>query len=55
MISQQASEINQGVLTQINDELTMALSNETEQRKAMCNASADLQGFERELQVMCRG
>jgi hypothetical protein len=55
VVSQQVSEIDQGVLTQINTELTMSLGNEIERREAIRNASADLMGFERELQVMSRG
>lgn len=55
VISQQVSEIDQGVLTQINTELTMSLGNENERREAIRNASADLYGFERELQVMGKG
>lgn len=55
IVSQQVSAIDQGVLTQINTELTMALGNEGERREAMRNASADLFGFERELQVISRG
>jgi DNA helicase HerA-like ATPase len=51
VVSQQISEIDQGVLTQINTELT----NEAERREAIRNASVDLSGFERELQVMGRG
>lgn len=55
VVSQQVSEIDKGVLTQINTELIMALGNETERREAIRNASADLSGFERELQVMSKG
>lgn len=55
VVSQQVSEIDQGILTQINTELTMSLGNENERREAIRNASADLTGFERELQVMGRG
>lgn len=55
VVSQQVGEIDQGILTQINTELTMALGNENERREAIRNASADLTGFERELQVMDRG
>lgn len=55
VISQQVSEIDQGVLTQINTELTMSLGNEIERKEAIRNASADLMGFERELQVMAKG
>jgi DNA helicase HerA-like ATPase len=55
VISQQVTAIDQGILTQINSELTMALGNEEERRAAVRNASADLTGFERELQVMGKG
>jgi hypothetical protein len=55
VVSQQVSEIDQGVLTQINTELTMSLGNDGERREAIRNASADLIGFERELQVMGKG
>jgi hypothetical protein len=55
VVSQQITEIDQGVLTQINTELTMALGNDMERREAIKNASADLAGFERELQVMGKG
>jgi hypothetical protein len=55
VVSQQVTEIDQGVLTQINTELTMALGNELERREAIKNASADLAGFEKELQVMGKG
>jgi len=55
VISQQVSEIDHGVLTQVNTELTMGLGNEFERKEAIKNASADLYGFERELQVMGKG
>lgn len=55
VVSQQVSAIDPGLLTQINTELTMSLGNETERREAVRNASADLAGFEKELQVMERG
>jgi uncharacterized protein DUF87 len=55
VISQQVSEIDKGVLTQINTELTMALGNADERREAVRNASADLEGFAKELQVLGRG
>ena len=55
VISQQVTAIDQGILTQINTELTMALGNDEERRSAIRNASADLTGFERELQVMGKG
>lgn len=55
VVSQQVSEIDRSILTQLNTELTMSLGNENERREAIRNASADLYGFERELQVMGRG
>jgi DNA helicase HerA-like ATPase len=55
VVSQQVTAIDQGILTQVNTELTMALGNEEERRSAVRNASADLTGFERELQVMGKG
>jgi hypothetical protein len=55
VISQQLSEIDNGILTQLNTELTMSLGNDAERREAIKNASADLIGFERELQVLSRG
>ena len=55
VISQQVTAIDEGILTQINTEITMALGNETERREAIRNASADLHGFEKELQVMGKG
>lgn len=55
VISQQVTAIDEGILTQINTEFTMALGNETERRASIANASADLFGFEKELQVMGKG
>lgn len=55
VVSQQVSEIDDGVLSQINTELIMVLGNEIERKEAMRNASADMAGFERELQVMGKG
>ena len=55
LVSQQVTAIDQGILTQLNTEITMALGNEEERRAAVRNASADLTGFERELQVMGKG
>ncbi|GLI06716.1 hypothetical protein YDYSG_27460 [Paenibacillus tyrfis] len=55
VISQQVTAIDEGILTQLNTELTLALGNETERREAIKNASADLYGFEKELQVMSKG
>ena len=55
LISQQASAIDDGILLQLNTEIYLALGNENERRKAIRNASADLFGFEKELQVMGKG
>lgn len=55
VISQQVTEIDHGILTQLNTELTMSLGNDAERREAIRNASADLTGFERELQILARG
>jgi len=55
IVSQQVTAIDEGILTQMNTEITMALGNETERREAIRNASADLYGFEKELQVMGKG
>lgn len=55
VVSQQVSEIDRGVLTQLNTELNMSLGNEFERRETIRNASTDLHGFERELQVMSQG
>ena len=55
LISQQVTALDEGILTQVNTEITMALGNETERKEAIRNASADLYGFERELQVMGKG
>jgi DNA helicase HerA-like ATPase len=55
VISQQVSAIDQGILTQLNTEITLALGNESERREAIKNASTDLYGFEKELQVMGKG
>ena len=55
VVSQQVSEIDKGILTQLNTELTLALGNADERREAVRNASADLEGFFKELQVLGRG
>ncbi len=55
VISQQVTAIDQGILTQINTELTMGLGNEDERRGAIRNASGDLSGFERELLLLGKG
>jgi uncharacterized protein len=55
VVSQQISEIDAGVLTQLNTQLTLALGNADERREAIRSASADIGGFEQELQVLDRG
>ncbi len=45
VVSQQVSELDTGVLTQINTELIMSLGNEMERKEAIRNASADMMGF----------
>jgi DNA helicase HerA-like ATPase len=55
VVSQQVSEIDMGVLTQLNTQLTMALGNADERREAVRAASSDIGGFSRELQVLDRG
>lgn len=55
VVSQQVSEIDAGVLTQINTQLTLALSNADERREAVRAASSDIAGFAQELQVLDRG
>jgi len=42
VISQQVTAIDQGILTQLNTEITMALGNEEERSAAIRNASSDL-------------
>ncbi len=55
VVSQQVSEIDSGILTQINSELNMSLGNDVERREAIRNASVDLLGFEQEMKVLSRG
>jgi hypothetical protein len=55
VVSQQVSEIDAGVLTQLNTQLMMALGNADERREAARAASADVAGFAQELQVLDRG
>ncbi len=55
VVSQQVSEIDQGVLTQLNSQLTMALGNADERREAVRAAAADIGGFAQELQVLDKG
>jgi DNA helicase HerA-like ATPase len=52
VVSQQVSEIDQGILSQINTEITLALGNEEERHAAVHTASNDIFPFKRELQVM---
>jgi DNA helicase HerA-like ATPase len=55
VVSQQVTEIDSGVLTQLNTQLTMALGNADERREAVRAASSDISGFAQELQVLDRG
>jgi len=55
LVSQQVSEIDRGILTQVNTQLTMALGNADERREAVRVASTDIGGFANELQVLSRG
>jgi len=55
VVSQQVSEIDNGVLTQLNTQLMMALGNADERREAVHAASTDIGGYTKELQVLARG
>jgi hypothetical protein len=55
VVSQQVSEIDNGVLTQLNTQLTMALGNADERREAVRAASSDIDAFGQELQVLGKG
>jgi uncharacterized protein len=55
VISQQVTEIDNGILSQLNTELNMAMGNEEERRAAVQTASNDIFPFKRELQVMSVG
>jgi len=55
VVSQQVTEIDAGILSQINTQLILALGSDAERREAIKIASADLSGFQRELQVMDTG
>jgi hypothetical protein len=55
VVSQQVTEIDDGILSQINTEITMALGNEDERNAAVHTASNDIYPFKRELQVMDTG
>ena len=52
MVSQQVTEIDRGILSQMNTEITMALGNEDERQGAVHTASNDISPFKRELQVI---
>jgi hypothetical protein len=52
VVSQQVTEIDDGILSQINTEVTLALGNEDERLAAVHTASNDIFPFKRELQVM---
>lgn len=55
VVSQQVSEIDAGVLTQLNSQMTMALGNADERREAVRTASTDIGGYSQELQLLSRG
>ena len=55
VVSQQVTEIDTGILSQVNTEITMALGNDEERQAAVATASADIFSFKRELQVMGTG
>jgi DNA helicase HerA-like ATPase len=55
VVSQQVTEIDEGILSQINTEITLALGNEDERQAAVHTASNDIFPFKRELQVMGTG
>jgi DNA helicase HerA-like ATPase len=52
VVSQQVTEIDNGILSQLNTEVSMALGNEDERKAAVQTASNDIFPFKRELQVM---
>jgi hypothetical protein len=52
VVSQQVTEIDKGILSQLNTELNLALGNEEERKAAVATASNDIFPFKRELQVM---
>jgi len=52
VVSQQVTEIDKGILSQLNTEISMALGNEDERKAAVATASNDIFAFKRELQVM---
>jgi DNA helicase HerA-like ATPase len=55
VVSQQITELDNGVLTQLNTQVTMALGNAEERREAVRSASLDIGNFVQELQVLDRG
>ena len=55
IVSQQLSDIDQGILTQLNSQLTMVLGNAEERREAIKAAAADIGALAAELQVLGRG
>ena len=55
VVSQQVTEIDDGILSQINTEITLALGNDEERQAAVHTASNDIYPFKRELQVMGQG
>ncbi|MFX0201741.1 MAG: ATP-binding protein, partial [Candidatus Hodarchaeota archaeon] len=55
IVSQQITEIDPTILSQLNTEITLALGNEDERQAAVRTASNDIWGFKRELQVLGLG
>lgn len=55
LVSQQVSEIDRGILTQLNSQFAMVLGNADERREAVKTAACDIGGFAHELQVLGRG
>jgi uncharacterized protein len=55
VVSQQITEIDKGILSQLNTEINLALGNDDERSAAVHTASNDILPFKRELQVMSVG
>jgi len=55
VVSQQVSVLDRVILSQINTEFNMLLTNADEIREAIKNASKDISGFDKEFKVLSRG
>ena len=55
VVSQQVSEIDKGILSQVNTHLVMALGNADERREAVRASSVDMGAYASELQALGRG